>query len=85
MKAETVAYARRGSQDLLADVYRPEGTPKAAVILLHGGGWRVGSREAIAPSAQALARLGFLALPQRMAIRTGTFKNGPPQFRLSDG
>ncbi len=60
---ETVTYARRGDRELLADVYRPEGPPKAAVILLHGGGWRVGSKEAIASSAQALVNLGFLALP----------------------
>ena len=62
MKAETVSYARRG-RELLADVYRPDGTPKAAVIMLHGGGWRVGSKEAIGPAAQALAGLGFLAIP----------------------
>lgn len=62
MKAETITYARRGSRELLADVYHPEEAPKAGVILLHGGGWRVGSKEAIAPAAEALARLGYLAV-----------------------
>ena len=39
MKPETVTYARRDGRELLIDVYRPERPPKAAVIMLHGGGW----------------------------------------------
>ena len=59
---ETFAYANRNGADLLVDVYRPAGTAKAAVLLLHGGGWRRGSRQAVAPSAKALAGHGFVAL-----------------------
>src|SRR4051794_1945937 len=59
---ETLAYASRNGVDLKIDVYRPEGKPKAAVVLLHGGAWRRGSKEAVGPSARALAGHGFVAL-----------------------
>lgn len=59
---ETIAYANRNGVDLMIDVYRPADTAKAAVLLLHGGGWRRGSRQAVATSAKALAGLGFVAL-----------------------
>jgi hypothetical protein len=59
---ETVAYANRNGADLLVDVYRPEGQAKAAVVFLHGGGWRRGSKEAVGPSAKALAGHGFVVL-----------------------
>lgn len=59
---ETFAYANRNGLDLMVDVHRPQGAPKAAVLLLHGGGWRRGSKEAIAPSAKALAGHGFVVL-----------------------
>ena len=59
---ETVAYANRNGRDLLVDVYRPDGKPKAAVVLLHGGAWRRGSKEAVGPSAKALAGYGFVVL-----------------------
>jgi acetyl esterase/lipase len=59
---ETLVYANRNGVDLLVDVYRPVGKAKAAVLLLHGGAWRRGSRESVAPSARALAGHGFVAL-----------------------
>jgi acetyl esterase/lipase len=59
---ETVAYANRNGADLLVDVYRPDGQAKAAVVFLHGGGWRRGSKEAVGPSAKALAGHGFVVL-----------------------
>lgn len=60
---ETYAYATRDGVELCLDVYRPSGLAKCAVLMLHGGGWRAGSKEAVAPSAKALASLGFLAIP----------------------
>jgi acetyl esterase/lipase len=59
---ETVPYARRNGVDLLIDVYRSAGKAKTAVLLLHGGAWRRGSKQAVAPSAKALAGHGFVAL-----------------------
>lgn len=65
---ETLVYARRDGIDLLVDVFRPAGKPKAAVILLHGGGWRVGSREMMTELAEALAGHGFVALPAQYRL-----------------
>jgi acetyl esterase/lipase len=65
---ETIVYARREGIDLSIDVFRPSGKPKAAVILLHGGGWRVGSKEAMTELAQALAGHGFVALPAQYRL-----------------
>jgi acetyl esterase/lipase len=47
------------------DVYRPASAGKAArpaVLVLHGGGWRMGDRGMVAPAATVLAQLGFVAL-----------------------
>lgn len=68
IEPETHPYAKRGEADLLIDVFRPAGPPKAAVIILHGGGWRVGQKEWMAPVAQALAGFGFLALPMQYRL-----------------
>lgn len=65
---ETLAYAHRDGIDLSIDVFRPAGTPKAAVLLLHGGAWRVGSKEAVGPLAEALAGHGFVALPTQYRL-----------------
>ncbi len=56
--------SRRGPRDLAAHVFRPEPSKslRTAVILLHGGAWRFGSAEAMVPYAEALARLGFVAI-----------------------
>src|SRR5204863_5499187 len=37
-------------------------------ILLHGGGWRVGSKEMMTELAQALAGQGFVALPAQYRL-----------------
>ena len=65
---DTLVYARRDGIELLVDVFRPAGKPKAAVILLHGGGWRVGSKEMMTELAQALAGHGFIALPAQYRL-----------------
>lgn len=62
MQPETLVYARRDGIDLSIDVFRPAGKPKAAVVLLHGGGWRVGSPEMMIELAHALVGHGFVAL-----------------------
>ena len=45
---------------LLCDIYQPTG-PRLGigVLLVHGGGWREGSREMVVGQAQALAAQGF--------------------------
>jgi acetyl esterase/lipase len=59
-----VEIAAAGRRALNADVYRPDPSQSlhAAVILLHGGAWRMGSRADVAPYARVLARRGFVAI-----------------------
>jgi acetyl esterase/lipase len=51
-------------RDLNASLFTPEGAPetKTIVILLHGGGWRVGSRGMTFVYGEALAARGYVAL-----------------------
>jgi acetyl esterase/lipase len=60
---EDLAYATTG-RPLLWDTFRPaEAADDAPVILVfHGGGWRAGSRKAVAGACQAFARRGFIAV-----------------------
>jgi len=64
-----VVYARiagrHGKRPLLVDEYLPGGAgarPSPGVLLVHGGGWRGGSRLDMAVQAWALAERGFPAL-----------------------
>lgn len=53
-------YRSSGGVELPIDVYRPElNTQRSAVLILHGGGWRAGSKQLVADRAQALATHGF--------------------------
>ncbi len=54
----------RSHRDLGAQVFRPDParSMRTAVILLHGGAWRFGSAQDMVPYAEALARLGFVAI-----------------------
>lgn len=59
-----VVFGRGGGRDLHCDVYRPDsgGTGLPAALVLHGGGWRRGSREAVRDQALLLGRAGFVAV-----------------------
>lgn len=60
---ETLVYERHGGTELFLDVFRHQGGSRhCAVLLLHGGGWRAGSKEAVRPRARALATQGFTAI-----------------------
>jgi len=63
LKTQTgIAFAVDTTPELL-DVYQPDdGGKRAAVLMLHGGGWRVGSRADLAPHAEALVKRGFTAV-----------------------
>ncbi len=60
-----VPYGTGSSRDLCLDIYSPstETNQRTAVLMLHGGGWRAGSRKSIAPRATPLQALGFTAIP----------------------
>jgi len=58
-----VQYATAGGVPLLLDAYvpTPAGALRPAVVLLHGGGWRVGDKASFATEAQQLAARGWVA------------------------
>src|SRR5215207_90919 len=60
-----VVYGEADGQELLLDISRPPAreTPRAAVLLFHGGAWMVGTagRESMAQPATALAEDGYVA------------------------
>ena len=42
-----VVVADGSGRDLLADIYRPGNPNGAGVLIVHGGGWRMGSKEMV--------------------------------------
>ncbi|HEX8615213.1 MAG TPA: alpha/beta hydrolase [Telluria sp.] len=61
-----IGYAQRGTHLLQLDLYIPaqamrNQAPVAAVVLVHGGGWRSGQRTNMAPLAARLAARGIAA------------------------
>lgn len=57
-----IAFARAGGRDLKLDLYRPDRAARAIILMVHGGGWRRGSRDGIATYGGVFARLGFVAV-----------------------
>ncbi|SDL97294.1 Acetyl esterase/lipase [Catalinimonas alkaloidigena] len=62
-----------GDRQLHADIFHPKKTaagPYPAVLLIHGGGWRSGSKFNLIPMAQQLAAAGYvtLAVEYRLAL-----------------
>ncbi|MBI1175820.1 alpha/beta hydrolase fold domain-containing protein [bacterium] len=55
-----------GDRALHLDVFRPRQNKASgypAVVLIHGGGWRSGSRSHLVPMAQQLATAGYVGVP----------------------
>jgi acetyl esterase/lipase len=77
-----LAYGAAAGQRLLLDVYLPRGKPGGlpAVVLIHGGGWRGGSKADNRAFAQALARAGFVAFSVDYRLVTPTGNKYPAQF-----
>jgi acetyl esterase/lipase len=57
-----IVFAQAGGRDLRLDLFRPDQEARAMILMVHGGGWRRGSREGIAAYGQVFARLGFVAV-----------------------
>ena len=61
-----VVYSRYGQRDLKVDVYLPpgarEGSRAPGVLVVRGGGWRTGDKEAFGFIAGQLAKEGFVAV-----------------------
>jgi pectinesterase len=63
-------YKKTGTRDLHIDVFLPAGKPKhQGILLVHGGGWRSGSKSHFYALANRLAQRGYTVLL--------------PEFRLS--
>jgi acetyl esterase/lipase len=64
-----ITFASAAGMDLKLDVYRPAtSSTRTAILYLHGGGWRAGSREMMRPDARAMAELGFVGLPTQYRL-----------------
>ncbi len=60
----TLAETDFGKRDLHLDIFRPDKPGKfPAVIMIHGGGWRSGTRSMQVPMAEMLAARGFVTIP----------------------
>lgn len=61
---QDIVFGSGGGRDLRCDVYTPEGAgPGApAVLMIHGGGWRMGDRSMMRDRSIALARHGFVCV-----------------------
>lgn len=60
---ENITYGKGGDVDLKLDFARPkEGGPFPAIVCIHGGGWRGGSREVYRPLIKELAAKGYAAV-----------------------
>ena len=55
-------YGDTGSRPLRADLYQPEAPNGAGVLMIHGGGWRMGNKEMVRRQADALTADGFTCL-----------------------
>ncbi len=61
VRVETHVYARRGGQELLLDIHRPDNVsgPLPVVLFIHGGGWFMGNRTTGPDFSRFFARDGF--------------------------
>ncbi len=60
----TLADTPFGTRDLHVDIYRPDDSNRyPALLMIHGGGWRSGSKELQRPLAMAIAREGYVTVP----------------------
>ncbi len=58
-----LVYARHADQDLLADVYVPQGEgPFPGVLVVHGGAWMIGNKSHMIWISEQLARSGYTAV-----------------------
>ena len=73
---EDIVYLSLGPRELHLDVFqpeKPEDGPYPGVLLVHGGGWRSGSKSQMVPLAQKLAARRYVtaAVEYRLSIEAG--------------
>jgi acetyl esterase/lipase len=72
-EARNITYCKLGERKLLLDAFYPSSkskTKRAAVIIIHGGGWRSGNRTQHYPLAQRLADLGYVCFTPEYRLST---------------
>jgi acetyl esterase/lipase len=63
MAQENLVFGTGGGRELKLDLYAPKGDgPFPGVVVVHGGGWTGGNKEAFRSMAQQLAAKGFVAV-----------------------
>lgn len=68
---ENLLVTRRGEHAVQVDVYRPDTDQKLpGVILIHGGGWIGGTKEAMRPIARVLAARGWVVVNTNYRLAT---------------
>jgi len=68
-----ITYCNLGERKLLLDAFYPSSktkTKRAAIIIIHGGGWRSGNRTQHYPLAQRLANLGYVCFTPEYRLST---------------
>jgi pectinesterase len=69
----SITYCTIGERKLLLDVFYPSAKAKskrAAIMIIHGGGWRSGTRTQHYPLAQRLADLGYVCFTPEYRLST---------------
>jgi len=70
---KNITYCKIGDRKLLLDAFYPSSktkTKRAAVIIIHGGGWRSGNRAQHYSLAQRLADLGYVCFTPEYRLST---------------
>ncbi|MQB02105.1 MAG: prolyl oligopeptidase family serine peptidase [Actinobacteria bacterium] len=77
-----IVYATHDGVELLGDLYSPRGGrgPFPAVLMVHGGGWRGGSRGAFTDLGRFLAQNGYVAFSVTYRLAPG---EGQPSLETS--
>lgn len=68
-----IVYCQRGNRKLLLDIFSPAQKAKdkrAAILIIHGGGWRSGDRSLHYALAQRLAALGYVCITPEYRLST---------------
>ena len=68
-----ITYCETGKRDLKLDVFfnsEKTNLKRTAIIIIHGGGWRTGSRKQHYPMAQKLASLGYICFTPEYRLST---------------
>jgi len=68
-----ITYCKTGERKLLLDAFYPSSktkTKRAAIMIIHGGGWRSGNRMQHYPLAQLLADFGYVCFTPEYRLST---------------